>query len=38
MDPDYVSFRTLESRARDAGFTFERRSGIRLVYLARFRR
>ena len=38
IDPDYVSFRTLESRARDAGFTFERRSGIRLVYLARFRR
>jgi len=38
IDPDYVSFRTLKSRARDAGFTFERRSGIRLVYLARFRR
>jgi SAM-dependent methyltransferase len=38
VDPDYVSFRTLKSRAHDAGFTFERRSGIGLVYLARFRR
>jgi len=37
IDPDFVSLRSLKSRARDAGFTFERRSGIGLVYLARFR-
>lgn len=38
VDPDFVSLRLLKNRARDAGFTFERRSGIGLVYLARFRR
>jgi SAM-dependent methyltransferase len=38
VDPDFVSLRSLKNRARDARFTFERRSGIGLVYLARFRR
>jgi SAM-dependent methyltransferase len=37
VDPDFVSLRSLDSRARDAGFTFERKSGIGIVYLARFR-
>jgi SAM-dependent methyltransferase len=37
IDPDFVSLCSLKNRARDAGFTFERRSGIGLVYLARFR-
>ena len=37
IDPDFVSLRSLKNRAHDAGFTFERSSGIGLVYLARFR-
>jgi SAM-dependent methyltransferase len=37
VDPDFVSLRSLESQARDAGFTLETRRGIRLLYLARFR-
>ena len=38
VDPDFVSLRSLNNRARDAGFAFERKSGIGIVYLARFRR
>jgi SAM-dependent methyltransferase len=37
LDPDFVSLRLLKSRAEAAGFTFERRSGTALIYLARFR-
>jgi SAM-dependent methyltransferase len=37
VDPDFVRLRVLESRAKAAGFSFERRTGMALVYLARFR-
>jgi ubiquinone/menaquinone biosynthesis C-methylase UbiE len=36
-DPDFVRLGLLKSRAQAAGFTFERRSGTALTYLARFR-
>jgi ubiquinone/menaquinone biosynthesis C-methylase UbiE len=37
LDPDFVRLGLLKSRAQAAGFTFERRSGTALTYLARFR-
>jgi SAM-dependent methyltransferase len=37
LDPDFVRLRVLKNRAQAAGFTFERRSGTALMYLARFR-
>src|SRR5262245_14941496 len=37
IDPDFVSFGTLSSRATEASFAFERRLGGALSYLARFR-
>jgi len=37
LDPDFVRLRLLKSRAQAAGFTFERKSGTALIYLARFR-
>jgi SAM-dependent methyltransferase len=37
VDPDFVSFASLERKLREAGFVFERRSGPRFAYFARFR-
>jgi SAM-dependent methyltransferase len=37
FDPDFIPFGSLEDRARDAGFIFERRLGGNFSYLARFR-
>ena len=37
LDPDYVSFATLQELTRRAGFVFDRRLGSRFSYLARFR-
>lgn len=37
VDPDFVSLRALQDHAREAGFTFERATGIGVVYLARLR-
>ena len=37
IDPDFITFGTLSSRAAQASFAFERRLGGSLSYLARFR-
>jgi SAM-dependent methyltransferase len=37
LDPDYVSFSSLSTQTRDAGFAFERKVGGSFSYLARFR-
>jgi hypothetical protein len=37
FDPDFIPFRALKARAEQASFTFERRLGNALSYLARFR-
>ena len=36
VDPDFVSLGRLKNLTRDAGFTFERRTGPIVIYLARF--
>lgn len=37
IDPDFVSFATLEKTVTEAGFILERKTGSRLAYFARFR-
>jgi SAM-dependent methyltransferase len=37
LDPDFVSFSSLQARMQAAGFTFDRRIGGSMSYLARFR-
>jgi SAM-dependent methyltransferase len=36
VDPDFVSLRSLRTRAKKAGFVFRSRTGLPLAYLARF--
>jgi len=37
LDPDFISLPALHALARDAGFTFERQSGLRFAYTVLFR-